>query len=150
MNIVNSISISKKSKDALIILIVGTLLGVLYPLLSREDGIGPITPIWQKSKIRQGLLWASSLTLKLRQLIGELYQQFAITFPLVGRHHQDTSNIIVFTRFFFLGEVSNNMTAFRYLGYQKLNILYKRKLKINENTNNLNNLMYNRTFFFMR
>ena len=42
MSVVNSISFSKKVKDTLIILSVGTLLGVLYPLLNKEDGIGPI------------------------------------------------------------------------------------------------------------
>lgn len=37
MSVLNSISFSKKVKDSLIILLVGTLFGVLYPLLSKED-----------------------------------------------------------------------------------------------------------------
>ncbi len=39
---VGLISFSKKIKDALIILVVGTFLGLLYPLLNGEDRLGPI------------------------------------------------------------------------------------------------------------
>lgn len=37
-----SISFSKKIKDALIILVIGTFIGLLYPLLNGEDRLGPI------------------------------------------------------------------------------------------------------------
>lgn len=39
---IKTISISKKTKDVLVILSVGTFIGVLYPLLNREDNFGPI------------------------------------------------------------------------------------------------------------
>ncbi len=39
---IGSISFSKKIKDAFIIVVVGTLGGLLYPLLNREDRLGPI------------------------------------------------------------------------------------------------------------
>ena len=87
-------------------------IAVVSSLDAQQDlqyGVGPVGSVAQQAQVGQRLLRASRLPLELGELVAELYEELAVTLPLVGRQGEDAGNVVVLAALLLLAEVTNNV-----------------------------------------
>lgn len=83
----------------------------LLVLQNVEQRPRPIASVTQLAQVRQGFLGRANHLLQFREFVTEGYEELSVSFPLEGWKCHNAGQVVAICRFFFLGEVSHQMSS---------------------------------------